>query len=249
MNLPKAVGIIPARYHSSRLPGKPLSDIGGKPMIQHVYENALRASVLDAVIVATDDARIVAAVEGFGGRAAMTSPDHPTGSDRIAEVARGLEAEVVVNIQGDEPFISPRMLEEVVAPMLEDPQLPMCTLMNEIPEESFGDPSVVKVVTNLNGDALYFSRSLIPYPRNREGHKAFEHIGIYAYRREFLLTYTAMAATPLERFESLEQLRVLEHGHRLKVVLTRAYDYIPLSVDTPEDLEKARRLYRERQPR
>jgi 3-deoxy-manno-octulosonate cytidylyltransferase (CMP-KDO synthetase) len=242
----KAVGIIPARYHSTRLPGKPLSDIGGKPMIQHVYENALRASVLDGVIVATDDRRIVAAVEGFGGRAVMTSADHPTGSDRIAEVARGLAAEIVVNIQGDEPFVSPRMLEEVVAPLEEDPELPMSTLMNEIPEELFGDPSVVKVVTDLKGNALYFSRSLIPYPRNRKGHKAYEHIGIYAYRREFLLAYTALAPTPLERLESLEQLRVLEHGYRLKVVLTQAEDYLPLSVDTPEDLEKARRLFRER---
>jgi 3-deoxy-manno-octulosonate cytidylyltransferase (CMP-KDO synthetase) len=242
----KAAGIIPARYHSTRLPGKPLSDIGGKPMIQHVYENALRASVLDPIIVATDDRRIKAAVEGFGGRAVMTSADHPTGSDRIAEVARGLEAEVVVNIQGDEPFISPRMLEEVVAPLLADPELPMSTLMNEIPEELFGDPSVVKVVTDLEGNALYFSRSLIPYPRNRKGHRAYEHIGIYAYRREFLLTYTALPPTPLERLESLEQLRVLEHGYRLKVVLTQAHDYLPLSVDTPEDLEKARRLFRER---
>ena len=243
----RAVGIIPARYRSTRLPGKPLSEIGGKPMIQHVYENALRAAVLDQVIVATDDRRIAAAVEGFGGRAVMTSTDHSTGSDRIAEVARGIHSEVVVNIQGDEPFVSPRMLEEVVDPLFQDPELPMCTLMSEIPEEAFADPAVVKVVTDLQGNALYFSRSLIPYPRNREGHKAYEHIGIYAYRREFLLTYTALAPTPLERFESLEQLRVLEHGYRLKVVLTRAADYIPLSVDTPEDLERARKLFRERQ--
>jgi 3-deoxy-manno-octulosonate cytidylyltransferase (CMP-KDO synthetase) len=242
----RVAGVIPARYHSTRLPGKPLSDIGGKPMIQHVYENALRASVLDPVLVATDDERIAAAVAGFGGRAVMTSADHQTGSDRIAEVARGLDTEVVVNIQGDEPFVSPRMLEEVVRPLFEDAELPMCTLMNEIPEEAFSDPAVVKVVTDLAGNALYFSRSLIPYPRRREGHRAYEHIGIYAYRREFLLAYTALAPTPLEHAESLEQLRALEHGYRIKVVLTGADDYIPLSVDTPEDLERARTLFRER---
>jgi 3-deoxy-manno-octulosonate cytidylyltransferase (CMP-KDO synthetase) len=242
----RAAGIIPARYHSTRLPGKPLSDIGGKPMIQHVYENALQASVLDAVLVATDDERIAEAVGAFGGRAVMTSAEHPTGSDRIAEVARGLDVEVVVNIQGDEPFISPRMLEEVVRPLFEDAELPMCTLMNEIPEEVFGDPAVVKVVTDLAGNALYFSRSLVPYPRRREGHKAYEHIGVYAYHREFLLAYTALEPTPLERAESLEQLRVLEHGYRIKVVLTGAGDYIPLSVDTPEDLERARELLRQR---
>jgi 3-deoxy-manno-octulosonate cytidylyltransferase (CMP-KDO synthetase) len=242
----KAVGIIPARYHSTRLPGKPLVDIGGKPMIRRVYESAARAAVLDRVLVATDDERIRAAVQAFGGLAVMTSPDHVTGSDRIAEVARGLEADVVVNIQGDEPFISPTMLEEVVAPLLVDTELPMCTLMHEVPEESWADPNVVKVVTDLAGYALYFSRSLIPYPRRREGHRAYEHIGIYAYRREFLLEYTQMVPTPLERAESLEQLRVLKNGYRLKVVLTRAEDYLPLSVDTPEDLERARELERRR---
>lgn len=247
----KAVGIIPARYHSTRLPGKPLVDIGGKPMIQHVYENSKRAAVLEKVLVATDDERIMRVVQGFGGEAVMTSSQHPTGSDRIAEVARGLEAEVVVNIQGDEPFVSPRMLEEVVAPLFDDPQLPMCTLMHPIPERSYADPSVVKVVTDLKGNALYFSRSLIPYPRVKQGHRAFEHIGIYAYRRDFLLTYTQLRPSPLERSESLEQLRVLENGYRLRVVATEATDYIPLSVDTPEDLQRARELARERarQPR
>jgi len=241
----KAIGIIPARYHSTRLPGKPLVDIAGKPMIQHVYENSRRATVLERVLVATDDPRILKVVQGFGGEAVMTSAEHPTGSDRIAEVARGLDAEVVVNIQGDEPFVSPRMLEEVVGPLFEDPQLPMCTLMHPIPERAYADPGVVKVVTDLKGNALYFSRSLIPYPRVRQGHRAFEHIGIYAYRREFLLTYTQLPPSPLERSESLEQLRVLENGYRLRVVLTQAADYIPLSVDTPEDLQRARDLARE----
>jgi 3-deoxy-manno-octulosonate cytidylyltransferase (CMP-KDO synthetase) len=240
----KAVGIIPARYQSTRLPGKPLVDIAGKSMIQHVYENSRRATVLDRVLVATDDERILHAVQAFGGEAVMTSADHSTGSDRIAEVARDLEAEVVVNIQGDEPFVSPRMLEEVVGPLFEDQELPMCTLMHPIPERAYADPSVVKVVTDLAGNALYFSRSLIPYPRVRQGHRAFEHIGIYAYRRQFLLTYTQLPPSPLERSESLEQLRALENGYRIRVLITQATDYIPLSVDTPEDLQRARELAR-----
>jgi 3-deoxy-manno-octulosonate cytidylyltransferase (CMP-KDO synthetase) len=236
------IGIIPARYSSTRLPGKPLADIGGKPMIQRVYERSLMAKIFQRVLVATDDERIVAAVRAFGGEAVMTSVDHPSGSDRIAEAASGIDADIIVNIQGDEPFVSPTMMEEVVAPLLADPDLPMCTLMHEIPESSYGDPNVVKVVVNLKGEALYFSRSLIPYPRRKEGHRAFEHVGIYAYRRDFLFAYTKMAPTPLERLESLEQLRVLENGYRLKVVLTNAPDYIPLSIDTIEDLEKAREL-------
>ncbi|HOX11451.1 MAG TPA: 3-deoxy-manno-octulosonate cytidylyltransferase [Spirochaetia bacterium] len=236
------VGVIPARYASTRLPGKPLADILGKPMIRRVYESAARARVLDRLLVATDDERIAMVVRAFGGEAVLTSPDHPSGSDRIAEAIRDVRADIVVNIQGDEPFVSPTMIEEAVRPLLEDPTLPMSTLMHEIPEESFGDPNVVKVVVNLRGEALYFSRSLIPFPRKRDGHRAYEHVGIYAYRAEFLRTFTQLPPSPLERFESLEQLRVLENGYRLKVVETRAPDYVPLSIDTVEDLERARKL-------
>ncbi|MBE3135599.1 MAG: 3-deoxy-manno-octulosonate cytidylyltransferase [Acidobacteria bacterium] len=242
----RVVGVIPARYASTRLPGKPLVDIMGKPMIQHVYENAARSKTLEQLIVATDDERIMAVVAGFGGRAVLTSRDHNTGTDRVAEVVRGLDVEVVVNIQGDEPFVRPGMIDEVVQPLLDDPELPMCTSMHEITDTAdFDNPNVVKVVIDLAGNALYFSRSLVPYPRKSEGHRAFEHIGMYAYRKVFLLKYAGLPQTPLEKLESLEQLRVIEHGYRLRVVETRQ-DYIPLSVDTPEDLERARALARQR---
>ena len=242
----RVVGVIPARYASTRLPGKPLVDIMGKTMIQHVYENAARSKTLEQLIVATDDERIMAVVAGFGGRAVLTSRDHNTGTDRVAEVVRGLDVEVVVNIQGDEPFVRPGMIDEVVQPLLDDPDLPMCTSMHEITDkEDFDNPNVVKTVVDLAGNALYFSRSLVPYPRKSEGHRAFEHIGMYAYRKDFLLKYAGLPQTPLEKLESLEQLRVLEHGYRLRVVETRQ-DYIPLSVDTPEDLERARALARQR---
>jgi len=241
----RVVGVIPARYASTRLPGKPLVDILGKPMIRRVYENAARSRLLEMLIVATDDERILEAVRAFGGRAVLTSRDHATGTDRVAEVVRGLEAEIVVNIQGDEPFVRPGMIDEVVEPLLADPELPMCTSMHRITDPAdFANPNVVKAVVDLAGDALYFSRSLIPYPRKTEGHRVFEHIGMYAYRKDFLLKYAALPQTPLEKLESLEQLRVLEHGYRLRVVETRQ-PYIALSVDTPEDLEKARTLARE----
>ncbi len=238
----KVVGVIPARWASTRLPGKPLQDILGKPMIRRVYEGASRSRLLEALIVATDDERIVEAVQAFGGRAALTSRDHQTGTDRVAEVVRGLECRIVVNIQGDEPFVHPGMIDEIVEPLLADAGLPMCTSMHAIADpQDFGNPNVVKVVVNLAGEALYFSRSLIPYPRKREGHRVFEHIGLYAYRRDFLLQCAALPQTPLEKLESLEQLRVLEHGYRLRVVETRQ-PYVPLSVDTPEDLARAREL-------
>ena len=234
----RVVGIIPARYHSTRLEGKPLADIDGRPMVHHVYANANKSSVLDDVIVATDDNRIKDAVERFGGKAVLTSKDHSTGTDRIAEGAQNLDVQVVVNIQGDEPFVRPGMLDEVVNPLLEDRNIPMGTLMHEISKEDFDNPNVVKVVTDKAGFALYFSRSLIPYPRYQEEHRAFEHIGIYSYQKDFLLAFSKLEPTPLEKSESLEQLRALENGFRIKVILTK--DYIPFSVDTQEDLERAR---------
>lgn len=236
----QALGVIPARYGSTRLEGKPLVDIIGKPMIQHVYENVTRSSILDDVIVATDDSKIKKVVEGFGGKAVLTSPDYTTGTDRVAEVARNLDVQVVVNIQGDEPFINPEMINEVAEPLLRDKNILMGTLMHKIKnEEDLSNPNVVKVVTDKWGFALYFSRSLIPYPRRSEGHRAFEHIGIYSYQKDFLLKFAELKPTPLETSESLEQLRALENGYRIKVVLTKQ-KYIALSVDTPEDLEKAR---------
>lgn len=238
----KVMGVIPARYHSTRLEGKPLADIHGRPMIQWVYENVKKAENLDDVLVATDDSRILAAVERFGGKAVLTSKDHTTGTDRIAEVVKDMDVEIVINIQGDEPFVTPAMINEVAAPLLAEENIPMSTLMHEIGEAESEDPNTVKVVTDVFGFALYFSRALIPFPRNREGHRAFGHIGIYAYRRDFLLKLTRMFPTSLEKIESLEQLRVIENGFKIKVVHTGATDYIPLSVDTGEDLQRARKL-------
>jgi 3-deoxy-manno-octulosonate cytidylyltransferase (CMP-KDO synthetase) len=238
----RTVGVIPARYGSTRLEGKPLKEICGKPMIQYVYDMARRARLLDEVIVATDDHRIVEAVESFGGKVRMTSVHHPTGTDRIAEVVRQMDVEVVVNIQGDEPLLESRMIDEAVRPLLDSRELPASTLCCRIREErKLNDPNVVKVVFDRNGFALYFSRSLIPYPKKREGFQAYEHIGVYVYRKDFLMQYVEMQQTPLELTESLEQLRILETGHRMMVVETK-YDYEGLSVDTLEDLERVREI-------
>ena len=236
------IGIIPARYGSSRLPGKPLKMICGKPMIQHVYEQAMQATTLDRVVVATDDERIVAAVEAFGGEAFLTSVDHKTGSDRIAQVAAHMDCDIVVNIQGDEPLIEPEIIDEFVQEMLKDTKLVMVTGCHEIhDEQALQNPNVVKVVSNLHGFALLFSRSLIPYPRYTQRFAAYEHIGIYVYTKDFLMTYITLEETPLAATESLEQMRVLEHGYAIKIVKTR-FPYNALSVDTQEDLEQVERI-------
>jgi 3-deoxy-manno-octulosonate cytidylyltransferase (CMP-KDO synthetase) len=243
------VGIIPARYGSTRLPGKALCTILGKPMIQRVYERCRGAAGLDAIYVATDDTRIAEAVHGFGGRALMTSPNHPSGTDRLAEAVASIEADVVVNIQGDQPFLDPGMITEAVEPLLSDPAIDMATLMHRLErEEDLADPSVVKVVTDLAGNALYFSRSLIPYPRQSAAHAVFEHVGLYVYRRDFLLKLASLAPTPLEQIESLEQLRVLEHGYPIRVVETHCHDsaFSGFSVDTESDLLRAEAMLRER---
>ncbi len=237
----KAIGVIPARYASTRLPGKPLKDIAGKPMIQHVYERALAARSLDSVIVATDDERIVRAVKKFGGRAVMTSADHPNGTSRAAEAVKGEVVDIVINIQGDEPLIAPEMIDEVVQALEENPKVPSATLCCKIPAEKYDDPNVVKTVMDLNGFALYFSRSLIPYPRYSEYQRVYEHIGIYGYRMDFLPVFLELPETPLSQTESLEQLKILEHGYRMKVVETRI-TYNALSIDTEEDLERARQI-------
>ncbi len=237
----KTIGIIPARYASTRLPGKPLKDICGKPMIQHVYERAGKAKLLDDIIVATDDQRIVDVVEGFGGKAVLTSVDHPNGSSRAAEVVANMDVDLIINIQGDEPLIKPEMIDELTEVMIDDRTLDSATICYRIQEENFADPNVVKVVCDRNGYAMYFSRSLIPFPRNKEHQRVFEHIGIYAYTKSFLLKYCELENTPLSESESLEQLKVLEHGYKMKVPETR-YSYEALSIDTREDLEKARKI-------
>lgn len=228
-------GILPARWGSSRFPGKPLHVIAGKPLIQHVWERCQSCSRLDDVVVATDDSRILTAVEGFGGRGIMTSSAHPTGTDRLAEALVELpESTHVVNIQGDEPLIDPALIDELACLMANEPELDMATAANPIePDDpAVQDPNVVKVVTALDGRALYFSRSPLPHFRNQlEGLPVYRHKGIYAYRREFIEQFVSWPPSPLEQAESLEQLRALENGASIKVIPTR--DTAP-GVDTPE---------------
>ena len=241
----RVIGVIPARFKSSRLEGKPLADILGRTMVQHVYERARRARNLDDVLVATDDERIRRAVVEFGGKVVMTSAEHRSGTDRVAEAIAGLDADVVVNIQGDEPMLDPVMLEEVVAPFREGTPAALVTLKKEVfHDDEFADPGVVKVVTDPHGNALYFSRSLIPYPRNRTAHfRVFEHVGVYAYTRACLLQLAALPVSPLEEIEGLEQLRALENGIAILVIETRSRTQ-GISVDTQADLERVREAMR-----
>ena len=234
----RVVGVIPARYRSKRFDGKALALLGGRPMIRRVYERARQASRLAELVVATDDERIADVIRSIGGKALMTSPDHPSGTDRVAEAAAAIEADVVVNIQGDEPFISGKAIDQAVEPFLERDDLRMSTLMRAIEsEEMLRDPNVVKVVVDGEGFALYFSRSPIPFARRGERFQAWEHIGLYAYRKDFLLAFARLAPTELEYTEGLEQLRALEHGYRILAVATT--HHVGVSVDTPADLAKA----------
>ena len=238
----KVLCIIPARYASTRLPGKPLRDIAGKPMIVRVYERALQARLVQDVVVATDDERIRTVVEAHGGHAVMTRADHATGTDRLAEAAaRMTDYDLIINVQGDEPLIEPSVIDALVEPFLADDRLAMATAKTEITdEEEQENPNNVKVITDKSGNALYFSRARIPYARI-PGAKVYKHIGIYAYRRDFLLAYARMAQTPLELSESLEQLRALENGYRIRVVET---DAVFIGVDTEEDLAAVNEAYR-----
>ena len=229
------LGVLPARWGSTRFPGKPLHLIAGKPLIQHVWERCQQCTRLDEIIVATDDERIHDAVIAFGGKVAMTSPDHPTGTDRIAEAARMVpQATHIVNIQGDEPLIDPALIDELASTMAADPALDMATAANPLDpsDPAVHDPNVVKVVTALDGRALYFSRSPLPFFRNPvEGLPVLRHKGIYAFQRNFLDRYVTWPPSPLEKAESLEQLRALENGASIKVLITS--DTSP-GVDTPE---------------
>ena len=232
------IAIIPARYDSSRLPGKALAHIGGVPMIVRVWRQARQARSLQRVIVATDDARIVEAIRAVGGEAEMTASTHQSGTDRIAEVAARIEAEIYLNVQGDQPFIAPADLEALAAPMRADPSLAMATLATPITsEEEWYNPNKVKVVCDARGDALYFSRSPIPFARDG-GIPAIaqRHIGVYGYRRDFLLAFAALEPGVLEGIEKLEQLRALERSYRIRVVASVAPS---LEVDTPADLALA----------
>jgi 3-deoxy-manno-octulosonate cytidylyltransferase (CMP-KDO synthetase) len=247
------VAIIPARYGSTRLPGKPLSDIHGKPMIQRVHERASRAHSVARVLVATDDERIALAVRRFGGVAVLTSPDHASGTDRLAEAVQGIDAEIVVNVQGDEPLLEPSWIDAAVAGLQEDAALPIATLSLPLASaDAMLDASVVKVVADARGEALYFSRSPIPHVRLPGGDLrraaaaavsqglARQHVGLYVYRRDALVRLAALPPSPLERAEGLEQLRALQHGMRIRVVEVQGT--AGLAVDTPADLERVREL-------
>ena len=235
-----AVVIIPARMGATRFPGKPLIDLCGKPMIQWVYERASKAAGVSRVMVATCDQEIIDVVTGFGGEAVMTSGKHRSGTDRLAEAAAGLDADVIVNVQGDEPLMDPVSIQRALEPCALDSSVLMTSLMAPIDRESAKDPNLVKVVVTTDNFALYFSRSPIPYERKSlQGRGIYGHVGLYAYTKDFLLKFASLEPTPLEKAESLEQLRVLEHGYRIKMVEVADR---PLGVDTWGDLERVREI-------
>ena len=243
----RVIGVIPARYESSRFPGKILAEIAGKPMIQWVYEQTQKSKSLDELYVAVDDPRVRACVEGFGGHAVMTGSQHQSGTDRIAEVVEKIPGDIVVNVQGDQPLIDPIMIDEAVQPLLDHPDIPMSTIKTLIRNQAdLTNPNVVKVVTDEHGFALYFSRSLIPYARDNKAVNVYEHIGLYVYRKDFLLQYSKWPTGYLEKIEMLEQLRVMEKGHKIMVVQTQSQNAAMggFSVDTPEDLERVEKYIR-----
>ncbi|MEE2840682.1 MAG: 3-deoxy-manno-octulosonate cytidylyltransferase [Acidobacteriota bacterium] len=232
------VGVIPARFNSTRLPGKPLIEIAGKPMIQWVHQRARQASRLDDIIVATDDERIFRAVEGFEGKAVMTSADHPSGTDRVAEVAQSIEGDVFINIQGDEPLIPTETIDSVCAPFERDADIQVTTACVQISDPAeVNSPHAVKVVFDPQGRALYFSRATIPHRRGVGS--VYKHLGIYGYRRDFLRVFSSLPVSPLEKIERLEQLRLLENGIPIHVV---EVPQDSLGVDTDEDLDRVRPL-------
>ncbi|NTV31951.1 MAG: 3-deoxy-manno-octulosonate cytidylyltransferase [Deltaproteobacteria bacterium] len=242
----KIIAFIPSRYESTRFPGKPLALIAGKPMIQHVYERTLSSAHVEDAFVATDDERIAHCVKGFGGKAVMTGPTHPSGTDRIAEAALKLglqDHDLVVNVQGDQPAFDPSCIPELLKPFQDDPELPMTTLMIRIREkEEIENPNNVKVVSDRKGFALYFSRSPIPFYRDTgENQGVYKHLGFYAYPVRFLRIFVSLSPGPLESAEKLEPLRALEHGFKIKVVETR---FDSTEVDTPKDIKKAEHMIR-----
>jgi len=248
----KFVCVIPARYASSRLPGKPLALIGGKPMVQHVYERAAGAAKIDEVIVATDDRRILDAVQEFGGKAVMTDPALPSGTDRVYQAIKDQpDVDVVINLQGDEPFIEPQLLNQLCAVFEEQPEVRIATPIKRIKEAAdLENPNLVRVTRDKNGFALYFTRSVIPYLRDEkeralwhERAPFYKHVGIYSYRKDCLAELTALEQSSLEQIEKLEQLRFLENGYRIYTLIT---DYESLSVDTADDLEKVNRFIKSR---
>lgn len=241
----KTAIIIPARYGSSRLEGKPLIEAAGKTIIQWVYEKAQMSKLADMIIVATDDERIFNTVKAFGGNVEMTSDSHKCGSDRIREVVdRHPEISYIVNLQGDEPLIKPESIDDVIRNVRDDENADISTLIRKLTDENeINNPNLVKCVRDVNGYALYFSRSKIPYERNSDIAEFWGHLGIYGYKREALIKMTTLSQTPLERTESLEQLRALENGMKIK---TSVVDFVPVGIDTAEDLEKFKKIIAEK---
>ncbi len=239
---PKILGVIPARFASSRFPGKPLALIAGKPMIQHVWERSRQSGCLSRILIATDDPRIADAARSFGAEIALTRDDHPSGTDRVAEAAAATDADVIVNIQGDEPLIDPAAIDTAIHTLLDDSACQMATLKKRIlTAEEINNPNVVKVVTAHDGRALYFSRSPIPF--NRGGDAVYwKHIGLYVYRRSLLLGYSSLPPGALEEAEKLEQLRALENGIPIRVAET---SYETIGVDTPQDLQAVLNLFKD----
>jgi 3-deoxy-manno-octulosonate cytidylyltransferase (CMP-KDO synthetase) len=239
----KILGVIPARYASTRFPGKSLANLDSRTILEHVYERASMARYLGPIVIATDDQRIYDAARGFGARVKMTREDHLSGTDRVAEVASAFDdVDLVVNVQGDEPLIDPGAIDAAILPLLEEPAIPMGTLKKRIEDpREVSDPNVVKVVTDRFGNAIYFSRSTIPHAGPHAAPALYKHIGLYVYRRNFLLRYSELPVGPLERAERLEQLRAIENGFKIRVVET---DYESLGVDTPADLERVQELMR-----
>lgn len=243
----KVVAVIPARYASTRLPGKVLADIHGKPMIQHVWEQVKKSRLVDEVLIACDDPKVEEAAKKFQAKAVMTSPKHTSGTDRIAEAVKDLKVDIVLNIQGDEPLVHCEMVDLMAKAMLEDKSLVMATVVKVMTDESeVANPNVVKVVLDKDGNALYFSRSPIPYNREKQPFskiRYYKHFGLYAYRKNFLMQFKGLPVSLLEDAEKLEQLRVLEAGYRIKVVQTK---FDTVAVDTQEDLERVRELIKKR---
>jgi 3-deoxy-manno-octulosonate cytidylyltransferase (CMP-KDO synthetase) len=235
----KSLIVIPARMASTRFPGKPLCDLLGKPMIQWVYERAVASGVGESVIIATPDQEIIDASKSFGAESILTRIDHPSGTDRIAEVSQSLRADVYINVQGDEPLIRPESIRACAEPLLADSSVAMGSVYGECPEEEHDNPAVVKVVTDRQGYALYFSRDAIPFARNARQEPVKKHVGIYAFRYDVLQSFSQWSPTPLEQTESLEQLRFLEHGVRIKMSIGEGSE---LAVDTPEQAEGVRKI-------
>ena len=239
----RVIGVIPARYRSTRFPAKLLSDINGKPLIQYTYENSLKVGIFDELIVATDDERIFQAVRKFNGKVIMTSAEHRSGTDRVAEVAENIDCDLVVNIQGDEVLIKPGTIKDAVQLLTDDFSAAMSTAAFRIDDpKDYNDRNVVKVVIDSKGYALYFSRAPLPHSKTgemKEDYEYYRHIGMYCYRRDFLLEYNKLPKSKLEEIEGLEQLRALENGYKIKVAIV---DDRPMSVNTYEDLENIRKI-------